>query len=142
MSNHGLQSSKRPFDNLNWLVNFDGGINSHDFFRTHCRLKPDHNIFRQGCKAIPKVNDPSDPVRTFNGAMLFPINKFREQITRKHRFYEPHRPPVGHLAKAQSRREALDAELTPEGDGSQMLPFRLRRQTEPHWLIDQRKKSG
>jgi hypothetical protein len=47
-------------------------------------------------------------------------------ITGKHRFYEPDWPPVGHLAEAQSRRETLDAELTPESDGSQMLPLRLR----------------
>ena len=55
-----------------------------------------------------------------------PGRKFREQITGKHRFYEPHRPSIGHLAKAQSRRETLDAELAPESDGSQMLPLRLR----------------
>ena len=89
MSNHGLQSPKRPFDNLNRLANFNGGIDSHDFFRTHSRLKPDHNIFRQGCQAISKADDPSNSVRTFDGAMLFRIDKFREQIARKHRLYEP-----------------------------------------------------
>jgi hypothetical protein len=34
--------------------------------------------------------------------------------------------PVGHLAEAQSGRETLDAELTAESDGSQMLPLWLR----------------
>src|SRR5436190_2201055 len=125
-SNHDLQSSKRAFNNLNRLADFDGRIDGHDFFRTHCRLKPGHNIFRQGCQTIPKVDDPPDAVRSFNSAMLFRIHKFREQITGKHRFYEPDWPPVGHLAEAQSRRETLDAELTPESDGSQMLPLRLR----------------
>ncbi|HEY1578215.1 MAG TPA: hypothetical protein VGF82_14190 [Terracidiphilus sp.] len=125
-SNHDLQSLKRPFGNLNRLANFDGGINGHDFFYTDSRLKPGHNVFRQGCQAIPKVDDPPDAVRSFNSAMLFRIDKFREQITGKHRFYEPDWPPVGHLAKAQSRRETLDAELAPERDGSQMLPLGLR----------------
>ena len=125
-SNHDLQSLEWPFGNLNRLANFDGGIDSHDFISAHARLKRDHNVFRQGRQAVPKVDDPPDAVRSFNSPMLFRIEKFREQITRKHRFYEPHRPPVGHLAKAQSRREALDVELTPKGDGSQMLPLRLR----------------
>ncbi len=125
-SNHDLQSSKRPFNNLNCLANFDGRIDGHDFFRTHSRLKPDHNVFRQGREVIPKVDDSPDAVRSFNSAMLFRIHKLREQITGKHRLYEPDWPPVGHLAKAQSRRETLDAELTPESNGSQMLPLRLR----------------
>ena len=126
MSNHDLKSSKRPFNNLNSLADFDGRIDGHDFFCTHSRLKPDHNVFRQGCQAIPKVDDSPDAMRSFNSAMLFRIHKFREQITGKHRFYEPDWPPVGHLAEAQSGRETLDAELTPESDGSQMLPFGLR----------------
>jgi hypothetical protein len=125
-SNHDLQSPKRAFNNLNRLANFDGRIDGHDFFCTHSRLKPDYNIFRQGCQAIPKADDPADAVRSFNSAMLFRIHKFREQITGKHRFYEPDWPPVGHLAEAQSRRETLNAELAPESDGSQMLPLRLR----------------
>ena len=125
-SNHDLQSSKRPFNNFNRLANFNGRIDGHDFFCTHSRLKPDHNVFRQGREVIAKVDDPPDAVRSFNSAMLFRIHKFREQITGKHRFYEPHWSPVGHLAEAQSRRETLDAELTPESDGSQMLPLRLR----------------
>src|SRR5215469_8945608 len=74
--------------------------------------------------------------------MLFRIHKFREQITGKHRFYEPYRPPVGHLAEAQSRRETLNAELTSESDGSQVLPLRLRLQTKPDRLIEQRQQSG
>jgi hypothetical protein len=124
-SNHDLQSSERPFNNLNRLANFDGRIYGHDFFCTYSRLKPDHNVFRQGRQAIPKVDDSPDAVRSFDSAMLFRIHKFREQITGKHRFYEPDWPPVGHLAEAQSRRETVDAELTPETDGSQMLPLRL-----------------
>ena len=125
-SNHDLQSSERPFNNLNRLANFDGRIDGHDFFCTYSRLKPDHNVFRQGRQAIPKVDDSPDAVRSFDSAMLFRIHKFREQITGKHRFYEPDWPPVGHLAEAQSGRETLDAELTPESDGSKILPLRLR----------------
>jgi len=125
-SNDNLQASKRPFNNFNRLANFEGRIDGHDFFRTHSRLKPDHNVFRQGREVIAKVDDSPDAVRSFNSAMLFRIHKFREQITGKHRFYEPHWSPVGHLTEPQSRRETLDAELTPESDGSQMLPLRLR----------------
>jgi hypothetical protein len=125
-SNHDLQSQERPINNLNRLANFDGRIDGHDFFCTHARLKPDYNVFRQGRQVIAKVDDSPDAVRGFDSAMLFRIHKFREQITGKHRFYEPDWPPVGHLAEAQSRRETLDAELTPESDGSQMLPLRLR----------------
>jgi len=126
MSNHDLQSLKRPFCNLNRFANFDRGIDSHDFFRTHSRLKRDYNSFRQGCQAIPKADDPSDSVRTFNGAMLFRIDKFREQITGKHRLHEPDWPPLGHLAETQSRRETLDVKLTPERGRGQMLSLRLR----------------
>ena len=124
--NHDLQSSKRPFNNFNSLANFDGRIDGHDFLCTHSRLKTDHSVFRKGRQVIPKVDDSPDAVRSFNSAMLCRIHKFREQITGKHRFYEPDWPPVGHLAKAQSRRETLDAELAPESNGSQMLPLRLR----------------
>ena len=139
MSNHDLQSLKGPFRNLNRLANFDGGIDSHDFFRTHSGLKPNHNIFRQRCQAIAKVDDPSNSVRTFNGTMLFRIDKFREQIAGKHRLYEPDWPPLGHLAETQARRETLDAKLTPERGRGQMLALWLRLQTEPNWLIEQRK---
>ena len=126
MSNHDLQSLKRSFGNLNRLANFDGGIDSHDFFRAHSRLKRDHNIFRQRRQALPKVEDPSDSVRTFNGAMLFRIDKFREQITGKHGLYEPDWPSSGHLAETQSRRETLDVKLTPDRGRGQMLSLRLR----------------
>ena len=126
LSNQNLQASKRPFNNFNRLANFNGRIDGHDFFCAHSRLKRDDNIFRQGRQAIPKADDSPDAVRSFNSAMLFRIHKFREQITGKHRFYEPDRPPIGHLAKAQSGRETLDAELAPESDSSQMLPLWLR----------------
>ena len=62
ISNQDLQSLKRPLDDLNRLANFNGGIDSDNFFRAHSRLKADHNIFRQSCKAIPKVDDASDSV--------------------------------------------------------------------------------
>ena len=125
-SNHDLQSLKSSLRNLNRLANFDGGIDRHDFFRTHSRLKRGHNIFRQGCQTIPKVDDSSDSVRTFNGAMLFSINKFREQITGKHRLHEPDWPSLGHPAETQSRRETLDVKLTPKRGRGQMLSLRLR----------------
>ena len=54
MSHHDLQSLKRPFSNLNRLANFNRGIDSDDFFRTHSRLKRDHNIFRQRRSGDPQ----------------------------------------------------------------------------------------
>jgi len=33
-------------------------------------LERGNNTFRQSCQPIAKVNNPADPVRTFNGAML------------------------------------------------------------------------
>src|SRR5436190_10530573 len=44
-SNQDLQASKRPFSNFNRLANFDGRIDGHYFFCTHCRLKPGDNTF-------------------------------------------------------------------------------------------------
>jgi len=126
MRNQDLQSLKGPFGNLNRLANFDGGIDGHDFFHAHSGLKSEHSSFRQGCQAIAKVDDPSNSVRTFNGAMLFRIDKFREQIAGKHRLYEPDWPPLGHLAETQARRETLDAKLTPERGRGQMLSLWLR----------------
>jgi len=126
VSNHGLQSSKRPFDNLNRLTNLDGGIDGHDFFRTHSRLKPDYNIFWQRRQAISKVDYSPDSVRTLNCAMLFRIYKFRKQIAGKHGLYEPNWTPLGHLAETQARRETLYAKLTPERARDQMLSLWLR----------------
>ena len=139
MSNHDLQSLKRPFRNLNRLANLERGIDSHDFFRPYSGLQPNHYVFRQCCQAISKVDYPPYPVRTFNGTMLFRIDKFREQIAGKHRLYEPDWPPFGHLAETQARRETLDVKLTPERGRGQMLALWLRLQTEPNWLIEQRK---
>jgi hypothetical protein len=138
-SHQGLQSLKRPFRYLDRLADLERGIDSHDFFRPYFGLQANHYVFRQCCQAISKVDYPSYPVRTFNGTMLFRIDKFREQIAGKHRLYEPDWPPFGHLAETQARRETLDVKLTPERGRGQMLAFWLRLQTEPKWLIEQRK---
>jgi hypothetical protein len=84
------------------------------------------------------VDDPSDSLRIFNGAMLRGIDKFREQIAGKHGLNEPNWPPLGHFSEAQSRRETLDPKSTPQRVRSQMLSLWLRLQTEPHRLSDQR----
>ena len=65
-------------------------------------------------------------MRIFNGAMLGRIDKFCEQIPRKHGFYKPNGSPLGHPSEAQSRRETLDTKLTPERSRGQMLALRLR----------------
>jgi hypothetical protein len=57
MSNYDLQPLKRSIDDFNRLANFDGAIESHDLFRTHTRLQRCHNIFRQGCQPIAKMDD-------------------------------------------------------------------------------------
>jgi hypothetical protein len=142
MSNQGLQTSKRPFDNLNRFANFERGIDSHNLFLTYPGPKPDHNIFRQRCQMIPKVNDSPDAVRSFNSAVLFRIDEFGEEIAGEHGFYEPDWPSLGHPSETQSRRETLDAKLTPERGRGQVLPFWLRLQTEPDRLSDQRERGG
>ncbi len=126
MSNHDFKSLKRSIDDLNRLAYFDGAIQSHELFRTHSRLECSHNIFRQGCQPISKMDNPPDSMRTFNGAMLRRIDKFCEQIPRKHGFYEPNGAPLGHPSETQSRRETLDAKLTSERGGSQVLSLWLR----------------
>src|SRR5215831_11896606 len=134
MSNHDFQSLKRPVNDLNRLANFDRAIESYELFRTHSRLECGHNIFRQRCQPIPKVDNPSDSVRALNGATLDRIDKFCEQISRKHGLYKPNRSPLSHPSEAQSRRETLDAKLTPERGRGQMLPLWLRPKTEPDRL--------
>lgn len=126
MSNQSLQTLKRPFRNLNRLANFDRAIDGHDFFGTYSGLKPQHHIFRQRGQTIPKVNDSPDAVRSFNSAVLFRIDEFGEEITRKHGLYEPNRPPLSHPSETQSRRETLDTKLTPERGRGQMLSLWLR----------------
>ncbi len=126
MSNHDFKSLKRSIDDLNRLAYFDGAIQSHELFRTHSRLECSHNIFRQGCQPISKMDNPSDSMRTFNGAMLRRIDKFCEQIPRKHGFYEPNRAPLGHSSETQSGRETLDGKLTSERGRSQVLALWLR----------------
>src|SRR6266540_337366 len=126
MSNHDFESLKGSFNDFNRLADFDGAIQSHNLFRTHSRLEFGHNIFRQSRQPIAKVNDPSDSMRIFNGAMLRRIDKFCEQIPRKHGFYEPNRAPLGHPSETQSGRETLDAKLTSERGRSQVLALWLR----------------
>src|SRR6266480_2877094 len=87
------------------------------------------------------MDDPSNSVRTFNGAMLRRIDKFCEQIPRKHGLYKPNRAPLGHPSEAQSRRETLDAKLTPERGRGQMLALRLRLETKPYWFRDERERA-
>src|SRR4029453_3898824 len=126
MRNHDFKSLKGSIDYLDRLADFDGAIESHNFFRTHSRLERSHNIFRQGCQPIAKMDNPSNSMRIFNGAMLGGIDKFCEQVPRKHGPYEPNRAPLGHPSKTQSRRETLDSKLTPEGRRAQMLALCLR----------------
>ncbi len=70
MSNHDFESLKGSINDLNRLADFDGAIKSHDLFRTHSRLERSYNIFRQRCQPIAKMNNPSNSMRIFNGAML------------------------------------------------------------------------
>jgi hypothetical protein len=126
MSNHDIKSLKRSIDDLNRLADFDGAIESHDLFRTHTRLERSYNVFRQSCQPIPKMDNPSDAMRIFNGAVLGRIDKFREQIPRKHGLYKPDRAPLGHPSETQSRRKTLDGKMTPERDRGQMLALWLR----------------
>src|SRR5436190_16891299 len=74
--------------------------------------------------------------------MLSRIDKFRKQIAGKHRLHEPDWSPLGHLAETQSRRETLDAKLTPERGRGQVLALWLRLQTKPYWFRDQRERGG
>src|ERR1700730_6514397 len=126
MSNHDFQPLKGPFNDFNRLADFDGTIESHDLFRTDSRLERSYNIFRQGCQPIAKMENPSNSMRTFYGAMLLRIDKFCEQIAGKHCLYEPNRPPLGHPSESQPRRETVDAKMTPEGGRGQMLALWLR----------------
>src|SRR4029077_9954537 len=99
MSNHDFKPLKRSIDDLNRLADPDRTIESYDLFRTHSRLKRSHNIFGQGCQPIAKMDNPSNPMRIFDGAMLGRIDKFCEQIPGKHGLYEPNRTPLGHLSE-------------------------------------------
>src|SRR6266480_1259374 len=126
MSNHDFKSLKGSVDDLNRLANFDGAIHGHDLFRTHSRLERSHNIFRQGCQPIAKMDDPSNSMRVFNGAMLRRIDKFCEQVAGKHRLYKPNRSSLSHPLETQSRRETLDTKPTPQRGRGQMLALWLR----------------
>src|SRR5438876_10074924 len=108
MSNQDIKSLKRSIDDLNRLADFDGAIKSHDLFRTHSRLECSYNVLRQGCQPIAKMDNPSDAVRIVNGALLGRVDKFREQIARKHGLYKPDRPPWGHPSETPSTRKPLD----------------------------------
>ena len=126
MRNHDLQALKGPVDDLNRLADFDGAIESYNLFRPHFRLKRGHNVFRQSRQPISKMDDPSNPMRVFNRAMLRCVDKFREKIARKHGFNEPNRAPLRHSSETQSGGETLYAKLTLERRRGQMLALRLR----------------
>src|SRR4029077_1443994 len=126
MSNHHFKSLKGSINDLNRLADFDRAIESHDLFRTHPRLQRSYNTFRQGRQPIAKTDNPSNSMRIFNGTMLGRIDKFCEQIPGKHGLYKPDRAPLGHPSETQSRRETLDAKMTPERGRGQMLALWLR----------------
>jgi hypothetical protein len=89
-------------------------------------LERSYNIFRQGRQPIAKTDNPSNSMRIFNGTMLARIDKLCEQIPGKHGLYKPDRAPLGHPSETQSRRETLDAKMTPERGRGQMLALWLR----------------
>src|SRR5215510_2433780 len=126
MRNHDFQALKGPVGDLNGLADFDGAIESYNLFRTHFRLKRGLNVFRQSRQQIPKMDDPPNPMRVFNRAMLGRVDEFCEQIARKHGLNEPNRSPLSHFPETQSRRETLHAKLTPERGRGQMLALWLR----------------
>src|SRR5690349_2733516 len=103
MGNHNVQPLKWSVDDLNRLADSEGTIESHYLFGADSRLERKYNTFGQSCQAISKMNDPSNPMRIFNSAMLRRINKFCEQIAREHRLYEPNRSPLRHPSETQSR---------------------------------------
>src|SRR5215831_6798479 len=103
MSNHDFQSLKWSVDDLYGLAESKGTIESHNLFCADSRLERRHNIFGQGCQPIPKMDDPSNPMRIFNRAMLRRINKFCEQITGKHGLDKPNRSSLGHPSETQPR---------------------------------------
>src|ERR1044071_6352575 len=100
MRNHDFKSLEGSVDDLDRLANFNGAIEGHDLFRTHFRLERCHNIFRQSCQPIAKMDNPSNSMRIFDGAMLRRIGEFCEQIAREHGLYEPNRASLGHFSLA------------------------------------------
>src|SRR5436309_11752249 len=103
MGDYYFQSLKGTFTDLDRLADFDGAIEGHDLFRAHSRLECRHNIFRQSCQTVAKMDNASNSMRIFNGSMLRRIDKFCEQIARKHGLYEPNRPSLRHPSETQSR---------------------------------------
>jgi hypothetical protein len=117
---------------------FEGGIDRHDFFCTHSGLKPNHDIFRQCCQAIPKSGRSLGLPENFQRRDVAPNRQISRTESRETWPLEPDWSSLGHFSEAQSRRERLDRELTPERGRGQMLSLWLRLQTEPHRLSDQR----
>jgi hypothetical protein len=129
LKRRALSPPKSPFRRIaqgTQTERFEGGIDRHDFFCPNPRPKPGPNAFRQDSQAIPKVDDPSDSLRIFNGALLCRLDKFREQIAGKHGLYEPNWLPLGHFSEAQSKRETLNPKLRLQGGRGQMLALWLR----------------
>ena len=74
-------------------------------------------------------------------AMLFGIDKVREQISGKHGFDEPDGSSASHLAETQTGGEALDLQLVSESLRSKVLTLRLRLEAEPKRRFHDRKLS-
>ena len=108
MSNHDLQSLKRSFRNFNRLANFDGAIDSHDFFRTHTGLKRSHNIFRQSCQADRQNGRSLEFRENFQRPDVVSNRQISRTDSQETWPLRTRPGPVGSSSETQSRGETLD----------------------------------
>ena len=104
-----FETLKRSFRNLYSLADLKRTIERNDLIAgsteriERCRFDYRH--------MVPKANQSRDAVRMNHSPVKLCVNKFREQVTRKHRFHEPDRPAAGQFPEPNTRGDNRHQEL-------------------------------
>jgi hypothetical protein len=107
-----LESLERSFCNLDSLTDFKLTVERNDLIAG--RAKRVERRWIDCGHMVPKAHEARDSMRMNHAPVKFSVNKFCEQVARKHGFHEPDRATGGQFPKSNTWGYKLDLELTVE----------------------------
>ncbi len=127
--NNSLETLQWSFSYLHSLTDFERTVERDDLVA----VRPEELECRRfNCRhMVPKTHESCDAVCMNHPPVQFPVNKFCEQVARKHRFNKPDGPAAGQLPKPNARRNNRHLELTAESGGRYMFSFRRSFEAKP-----------
>ena len=127
--NNSLETLQWSFSYLHSLTDFERTV-ERDYL---VAVRPEELERRRfNCRhMVPKTHESRDAVCMNHPPVQFPVNKFCEQVARKHRFNKPDGPAAGQLPKPNARRNNRHLELTAESGGRYMFSFRRSFEAKP-----------